>query len=179
MLSSSRLAAITLASFAVVACRTKEAPPAPVATTTSTLTSVKYLSDKLPARGTKPVIQHATRGGSGDTLPSATSRTADEEDTDRQSRKLANIDKVDCAKLPDNVGECDGEKFYFCDDKQLWVVDCNAEAKTGGASDGSCFEAEKLVDCLGCGQATDGTHVCCDFSQTVCCGDDGSCYSPK
>ena len=172
-----RTAAIALVLFTLVACRTKDEPPAPVAT--STLTAVKYVSDKLPARGTKPVTQHATRGGSGDTLPSATSRTADEEDTDRQSRKLANVDKVDCAKLPDNVGECNGDNFYFCDDKQLWVVDCKAEAKQGGAADGSCFEGEKLVDCLGCGTATDGTHVCCDFSQTVCCGDDGSCYSPK
>jgi len=173
-----RTAAIALVLMSLVACRTKEdAAPTPVAT--STLNAVKYVSDKLPARGTKPVTQHATRGGSGDTLPSSTSRTADEEDTDRQTRKLANVDKVDCSKLPDNVGECNGDSFYFCDDKQLWVVDCKAEAKMGGASDGSCFEGEKLIDCLGCGQATDGTHVCCDFSQTVCCGDDGNCYSPK
>ena len=169
--------AIALVLFTVVACRTKEGAPTP--TGTSTLTAVKYVSDKLPARGTKPVTQHATRGGTGDTLPTATSRTADEEDTDRQSRKLANIDKVDCNKLPDNVGECDGDKFYFCDDKQLWVVDCKSEAKMGGATDGSCYEGEKLIDCLGCGTATDGTHVCCDFSQTICCSDDGSCYSPK
>jgi hypothetical protein len=174
-----RTAAIALVLFTVVACRTKEEDKPAPPTSTSTLTAVKYVSDKLPARGTKPVTQHATRGGSGDTLPSSTSRTADEEDTDRQSRKLANIDKVDCNKLPDNVGECNGDNFYFCDDKQLWVVDCKAEAKMGGAADGSCFEGEKLVDCLGCGQATDGTHVCCDFSQTVCCGDDGNCYSPK
>ena len=89
------------------------------------------------------------------------------------------IDKVDCAKLPDNVGECDGDKFYFCDDKQLWVTDCKSEAKMGGATDGSCYEGEKFVDCLGCGQTADGTHVCCDFSKTVCCADDGACYSPK
>lgn len=165
--------------FVFVACRTKEEPPKETTTTTSTLTSVKYASDKLPARGAKPTTQHATRGGTGDTLPSATSRTLDEEDTDRQSRKAANIDKVDCAKLPDNVGECDGDKFYFCDDKQLWVTDCKEEAKFGGAQDGSCYEAEKFIDCLGCGTATDGTHVCCDFSQTICCQDDGSCYSPK
>jgi hypothetical protein len=103
-----------------LACKTKEdATPEQFV---SILMNVKYQSDKLPARGTKPVTQHATRGGTGDTLPTATSRTADEEDTDRQSRKLANIDKVDCTKLPDNVGECDGDNFYFCDDKQLWVT---------------------------------------------------------
>lgn len=159
----------------VSACRTKES----TAVSTTTLTNIKYASDKLPARGAHPIVQHAVRGGSGDTLPTATSRTADEEDTDRQSRKLANVDKVDCATLPDNVGECDGNKFYFCDDKQLWVTDCKAEATLGGAADGSCYEGEKLIDCLGCGQATDGSHVCCDFSQTICCGDDGSCWNPK
>lgn len=163
---------------AVAGCRTKESV-ADKTVATSTLTSVKYESSNLPARGTKAITQHATRGGTGDTLPTATSRTADEEDTDRQSRQLASIDKVDCAKLPDNVGECDGDKFYFCDDKQLWVTDCKAEAKMGGAADGSCYEGEKFIDCLGCGQAADGTHVCCDFSKTVCCGDDGACYSPK
>jgi hypothetical protein len=151
----------------VVACN-KTNESAADAAATSTLTNVKYATDKLPPRGTKPIVQHATRGGTGDTLPTATSRRADEEDTDRQSRKLAHVDNVDCTKLPDNV-----------DDMQLWVTDCNAEAKLGGAVDGSCFEGEKLVDCLGCGQATDGTRVCCDFSQTICCDAEGACWTPK
>ena len=159
----------------VSSCRTKESE---AVATTSALTNIKYPADKLPARGAKPIIDHAVRGGSGATLPTSTSRTADEEDTDRQTRKLANVDKVDCATLPDNAGECDGDKFYFCDDKQLWVVDCKAEAKMGGAADGSCFEGEKLIDCLGCGASTDGSHVCCDFSQTICCADDGQCWKP-
>ena len=171
-----RLTVAALAAVAAIsACKTKESE----AVSTTTLTNIKYASDKLPARGNKPITDHAVKGGSGATLPTATSRTADEEDTDRQTRKLANVDKVDCATLPDNAGECDGEKFYFCDDKQLWVVDCNAEAKMGGAANGSCYEGDKLIDCLGCGQATDGTHVCCVLSQTICCGDDGACWSPK
>jgi len=161
----------------VVASCKKEGSEAPVGT--SNLTNVKYMSEKLPSKGSKPITQKAVKGGSGANYPVATSRTADEEDTDRQSRKPANLDKADCANLPDNVGECDGDKFYFCDDKKLWVTDCNAEAKFGGAKDGSCYEGDKFVDCLGCGTADDGTHVCCDFSQTVCCMDDGSCYSPK
>ncbi len=150
---------------------------APVAS--SDLTNVKYAGDKLPPHGTKPIVQHAKRGGSGDTAPTASSRRADEEDTNRQSRKLASLPNVDCTKLPDNVGECDGNNFFFCDDKQLWVTDCNAEAKLGGAVDGACFEGEKLVDCLGCGTATDGARVCCDFSQTICCDATGDCWTPK
>jgi hypothetical protein len=163
----------------IVACNKSNDAAGADAVATSTLTNVKYQTDKLPPRGTKPIVQHATRGGTGDTAPNATSRRADEEDTDRQSRTLAHLDNVDCAKLPDNVGECDGNKFFFCDDQQLWVTDCNAEAKLGGAVDGSCFEGEKLVDCLGCGQATDGTRVCCDFSQTICCDAVGACWTPK
>jgi hypothetical protein len=155
----------------------KAGSEAPVGT--SNLTNIKYVSDKLPSKGSKAITQHATKGGTGSTFPIATSRTADEEDTDRQSRKPENLDKADCENLPDNVGECDGDKFYFCDDKKLWVTDCAAEAKFGGAQDGSCYEGDKFVDCLGCGKADDGSHVCYDFSQTVCCMDDGSCYSPK
>ena len=162
--------------LSVIACK-KEDPG--TTTGSANLTSVKYASDKLPARGSKPTTQKAVKGGSGITAPGAESKLAYEEDTDRDLRKLANVDKVDCPSLPDNVAECEGDKFYYCDDKKLWVVDCANEAKLGGAESGSCFEGENFVDCLGCGKATDGTHVCCDFSQTICCGDDGSCYSPK
>lgn len=170
-----RSLAIVLAAATLVAVSCKKEEPAG----TSTLTSVKYASDKLPARGAKPIAEHAVKGGSGLNQPNPESHLAYEGDTDRDMRKLAAIDKVDCASLPDNVAECEGEKFYYCDDKKLWVVDCAAEAKMGGAQSGSCWEGENFVDCLGCGTATDGTHVCCDFSQTVCCLDDGSCYMPK
>ncbi len=161
--------------LSIVACKKED----PGTTSATKLTSVKYVSDKLPARGTKPITQHATKGGSGTSSPNIESHLAYEEDTDRDLRKLANVDRVDCASLPDNVAECEGDKFYYCDDKKLWVVDCANEAKLGGVSSGSCFEGENFVDCLGCGTAIDGSHVCCDFSQTICCGDDGACYTPK
>lgn len=160
----------------VVACK-KEDPGQ--STGSTSLTSVKYQSDKLPARGAKPVSQKAIKGGDAKNQVNLESHLAYEEDTDRDMRKLANVDKVDCAALPDNVAECDGDKFFYCDDKKLWVVDCAAEAKMGGASAGSCWEGENFVDCLAQGTATDGTQVSCDFSQTICCAADGSCYSPK
>ena len=94
-------------------------------------------------------------------------------------RKPSKVDVVDCSKLPDNVAECDKDKLYFCDDKELFVVDCNAEAKFGGAASGGCFEGEKFIDCLGCGRAADGTNVCCDLTTSVCCDDAGDCWAPK
>jgi hypothetical protein len=160
----------------IVACK-KEDPGATGGGTT--LTSIKYQSDKLPARGTKAVSQKAVKGGSGPNQVNPESHQAYEEDTDRDMRKLANVDKVDCAALPDNVAECDGDKFYYCDDKKLWVVDCASEAKMGGGESGTCWEGENFVDCLAKGTATDGSKVSCDFSQTICCADDGNCYSPK
>jgi hypothetical protein len=171
-----RIASVLVVSIlCIVACKKED----PGTTASTNLTSVKYQSDKLPARGTKPIMEHAVKGGSGKTAPGADSKLAYEEDTDRDMRKLANVDKVDCPNLPDNVAECEGDKFYYCDDKKLWVVDCANEAKMGGASSGSCFEGENFVDCLGCAPATDGSQVCCDFSQTICCDKDGACYSPK
>lgn len=162
---------------AAVACSKTESTQA--SAPASDLKKISYPSTKLPSKGTKAVTQKAIKGGSGAVRPDASSAKASEASTDRQMRKAANVDKVDCSKLPDNVAECDGDNIYFCDDQSLWVTDCSAEAKFGGAQGGSCFEGEKFVDCLGCGPADDGSNVCCDFQMTVCCADDGSCYSPK
>lgn len=160
------------------ACDKKSDSAGGTTTTSSVLQNITY-STKLPARGTHPVTQHAMRGGSGDTRPSPNSAKTSEASTDRQSRKEANVDKVDCTSLADNSAECDGNNFYFCDDQKLWVVNCDAEAKFGGSQSGACFEGDKFIDCLGCGAADDGSQVCCDFQMTVCCDKDGSCYSPK
>src|SRR5581483_5367546 len=165
--------------IALVFAACKKEDPGQNTGSSTTLTSVKYQTDKLPARGWKPVIERAVKGGKGPNQVNPESHLAYEGDTDRDMRKLANVDKVDCATLPDNVAECDGDKFFYCDDKKLWVVDCAAEAKMGGETSGSCWEGENFVDCLGEGTATDGTKVSCDFSQTICCAADGSCYSPK
>lgn len=156
------------------------APPAPSASAGLGHTvPIKY-STALPSRGARPAIDKAIRGGSGSTLPVPDSRRLSEVSTDRQMRKAAIVDKVDC-KNPamDNAAECDGDQMFFCDDLALWVVNCNDEAKFGGQSGGSCFEAEKFIDCLGCGKADDGTDTCCDFRMTTCCGADGTCYSAK
>jgi hypothetical protein len=164
----------------VLACDKKASSDAPAAsaTTTSVLQNISY-SKKLPGKGSHKVTQKAIRGGTGDTRPSINSAKTDEPSTDRQMRKPANVDKVDCTKLADNAAECDGNSFYFCDDQALWVVDCNAEAKFGGVSGGSCFEGERFIDCLGCDTADDGSTACCDFNMTVCCDKDGACYDPK
>jgi hypothetical protein len=164
-----------------VACDKKQVDTTAIDTTTTTsvLTQVSY-TPKPPARGTKPVTQKAIKGGSGATLPTMTSNKTTEAATDRQGRKQhAKVDIVDCKQVPDNAAECDGNSFYFCDDQKLWVVDCDAEAKLGGAQAGSCFEGEKFIDCLGKNAADDGSEVWCDFQNTVCCDKDGSCYSPK
>jgi hypothetical protein len=162
----------------IVACDKKSAPATDTATTTSNLQQINY-TKKLPSKGTKPTTQHAIKGGTGDNRPSPNSAATSEAATDRQSRKEAKVDMVDCTKLPDNSAECDGTKFYFCDDKALWYVDCDAEAKFGGVAAGSCYEGEKFIDCLGCDAADDGSQACCDFQMTVCCDKDGNCYSPK
>ena len=134
---------------------------------------------KPPGKGTRPVSQKAVKGGSGDKRPSANSVKMDEASTDRQMRKRATADVVDCKALPDNSAECDGTNLYFCDDSRLWVVDCDAEAKFAGVASGACFEGEHFTNCLGCGAADDGTQECCDFELTVCCNDQGDCYNPK
>jgi hypothetical protein len=181
------VAVVALGAFVVAAgCEDKKpsggntnAAPASSTTTTSTLQPTKYLPTTFPARGAKPAITRAVKGGTGVTLPDATSKRLSERGTDRQMRKPALVDKVDCNVVPDNAAECDGNQMFFCDDQRLWVVDCDAEAKFGGASSGSCFEAETFTECLGCDKASDGSTACCDFEMTVCCDEGGSCYSPK
>lgn len=144
----------------------------------SKLADVKYTA-KVPARGTKPITQKAIKGGSGATTPSVASKKLSEVSTDRQVRKHAKADIADCTKLPDNAAECDSNMLYFCDDQKLWQVDCEQEAKLGGAQGGSCFEGEQFIDCLGKLTADDNSEVWCDFQTTVCCDKDGNCYSPK
>lgn len=172
---------VALAVVVVAACDKKPDPApaaAPAASTTSVLTPINY-AKKPPGKGTRPVTQKAIKGGSGATVPNAMSMRTPEPSTDRQMRKPAKADMADCTKLPDNVAECNGTSIYFCDDQQLWQVDCDAESKFSGVSGGSCFEGEKFVDCLGCTTADDGTQACCDFEMTVCCNDAGDCWSPK
>jgi hypothetical protein len=172
------LVVLAVAGVGTLACSKTESTPA--ATPGSDLQKISYPTTKLPSKGTKASTDKATKGGVGDTRPTSKSAKTTEASTDRQMRKAANVDKVDCSTLPDNSAECDGLSLYYCDDKQLWQVDCNAEAKFGGATSGSCYEGEKFIDCLGCGPADDGSTVCCDFQNTVCCAEDGSaCYSPK
>lgn len=169
---------IAAASFIALLACSKTAPDVDTTQTTSTLTEVKY-SAKVPARGTKPATQKAVKGGAGGTTPTVASQKLSEASTDRQVRKPAKADLADCKALPDNAAECEGQNLYFCDDQKLWLVDCDAEAKLGGASAGSCFEGEKFIDCLGKTTADDSSEVWCDFQSTVCCDKDGACYSPK
>ena len=171
------LVIVLLGSFVVVAgCKKDQSVD--TTDTTAGLTDVKY-SAKTPGRGTKPINQKAIKGGSGATTPVVASQKLSEASTDRQVRKHAKADMADCTTLPDNAAECDGNNLYFCDDQKLWVVDCDNEAKLGGATAGSCFEGEKFIDCLGKTTADDSTEVWCDWQTTVCCDKDGSCYSPK
>jgi hypothetical protein len=172
--------AVTICALvAVAACDKKPSSDsaASSASAGSTLSSISY-SKKPPGRGSRPVTQKAFMGGQGATLPSAQSLRTPEPSTDRQMRHRAQA-SADCSKLPDNAAECDGKTMYFCDDQQLWMVDCDAEAKFSGVTSGSCFEGEKFVDCLGCTTADDGSQACCDFEMTVCCTPQGDCYSPK
>jgi hypothetical protein len=176
------LAATLLPAFTIVlACDKKPSTDSTAASSSagdSTLNPINY-QKKPPGKGTHPVTQKAVKGGSGPTVPGPTSLRTPEPSTDRQMRKHARADLADCNVLPDNAAECDGASIYFCDDKKLWVVDCDAEAKFSGVKGGSCFEGEKFVDCLGCDTADDGTQACCDFEMTVCCNDAGDCWSPK
>ena len=149
------------------------------ATTTSALVAVTYNKSTFPPKGTHAVTTTAHRGGTGGIRPATDSKKLTEHGTDRMMRQPATADVVDCTKTPDNAAECDGDKMYYCDDQQLWMVDCNAEAKQGGVAGGSCFEAETFTECLGCDTASDGSSVCCDFEMSVCCDKDGACYSPK
>jgi hypothetical protein len=155
------------------------AGPSAASSASSTLAPVKYDKSKFPAKGTHATISMATKGGSGATRPGPTSKRLPEAGTDREMRKPATIDMVDCTTVADNAAECDGSKMYFCDDQKLWVVDCDAEAKFGGVAAGNCFEADNFTECLGCDTASDGSSVCCDFLMTVCCDGSGACYSPK
>jgi hypothetical protein len=175
--------------FVALACDKKSDAPAagsgastssaPASSTTSTLQPIKYDKKKFPAKGSHATISMATKGGSGATRPNAGSKKLSEVGTDREMRKPATIDMVDCTTVPDNAAECDGANMYYCDDQKLWVVDCNAEAKFGGVASGGCFEADNFTECLGCDTADDGSAVCCDFEMKVCCDASGACYSPK
>ncbi len=158
----------------------KGAPvPAASASSRGPVGPINY-STKLPGKGAHPLLGRAIRGGSGDTRPQIFSRRLTEPSTDRQLRKPALADRVDCADPKmDNASECDGDKLYFCDDRALWVVDCDAETKLSGLPGGSCFEGETFTNCLGCAKTDDGTDVCCDFLLTTCCLADGTCYNPK
>jgi hypothetical protein len=186
--SSSLLAsftAVALVTVSLAACdktpapdNTTAAPSASASAGTSTLQNITYTT-KIPGRGTRPITQQAIRGGAGATIPSNASAKTSEASTDRQMRKHAKVDMADCTKLPDNAAECDGNNLYFCDDQRLWVVDCDAEAKFGGATSGACFEGEKFIDCAGCNKADDGSDVCCDSQMNTCCDSKGACYSPK
>ena len=187
-----RASIFAVTSFAVLAisagCSKSEPPTTTTAassatavsstTTTSGLLPTAYSKGKFPAKGAHAVTTTAKKGGSGATRPSATSKRLSERGTDRELRQAATVDMVDCNSVPDNVAECDGDSMYYCDDKALWKVDCNAEAKQGGVSTGSCFEAETFTECLGCDATQDGSTACCDFQMTVCCDKDGACYSP-
>jgi hypothetical protein len=181
-----RLVSVVLVGVVVVAagCDDKKskdgaAPVSSATTTTSVLQATKYEPATFPAKGSKPTTGRAVKGGTGATVPDATSKRLSERGTDRAMRKPALVDKVDCNTVPDNAAECDGSQMFYCDDQRLWVVDCDAEAKFGGVSTGSCFEAETFTECLGCDKASDGSSACCDFEMTVCCDTGGACYSPK
>jgi hypothetical protein len=180
---TSPVLAVAFAVAVLAACDKKPTSDTGAATSASsegdsTLSKISY-TKKPPGKGTRPVTQHAIKGGSGATAPNPQSMRTPEPSTDRQMRKRARVDLADCKQLPDNAAECDGQNMFFCDDSRLWVVDCDAEAKFSGVSGGSCYEGEKFVDCLGCDTADDGTQACCDFEMTVCCNDKGDCYSPK
>jgi hypothetical protein len=188
-----RASVFAVTSFAVLAvsigCSKSDAPSSgggaaattavSSATTTSALLPTTYNKAQFPAKGTRPVTTTAKRGGSGPTRPSNLSKKLSERGTDRESRTPATVDMVDCNAAVDNAAECDGDKMFYCDDQQLWQVDCNAEAQHGGVASGGCFEAETFTECLGCDVTADGSQACCDFEMTVCCDKDGSCYSPK
>jgi hypothetical protein len=154
---------------------------APVASAAASgTTGPIHYSSRLPGKGKHALLGRGIRGGSGDSRPTINSKRLSEASTDRQLRKPALADKVDCAPASmDNAAECDGTSMYFCDDNALWVISCSEEAQLSGLENGSCFEGETFTDCLGCGKADDGTDVCCDFQLTKCCATDGTCYDPK
>ncbi|MFO0549059.1 MAG: hypothetical protein U0271_11780 [Polyangiaceae bacterium] len=135
---------------------------------------------KLPKKGAGKSAGKGKKGGDGSKTPKADDKKAPAATTGATDKK-----KVDppaegnpCESVPDGTASCDGNSVYFCAEKQLYQVDCDAHAKEAGFDSGTCFETDGVTDCLGCGQ-TEGGVVCCDASGTICCDEEGNCVAPE
>src|SRR5215472_1601500 len=88
--------------LALAACDKKSDSPAggggptTTASAASNLVPIKYEKQKLPPKGTHATVAVATKGGNGATRPGPTSKKLSEAGTDREMRKAATLDVVDC-----------------------------------------------------------------------------------
>ncbi len=136
---------------------------------------------KTPSRaGSKPIGQ-AVRGGAGGSRPAASSNKTSSTTAGLGDLVSPAPDPDPCDGLPDREAECDGKKLYYCQDHNLMVTDCNASAKAASYTSGDCVEApsDHITDCLGCDVNDDGEALCCDFGNTICCDNNGSCFDPR
>lgn len=124
------------------------------------------------------------KGGDEDDKPSKSSKKASSKTLKSDDKKKPPAsDKVakehPCDDAPEGAAECHGDTVYFCEDKELYFVDCHKFAQALDLTGGTCFETEEETDCMACQVDDDGATECCDFNLTVCCDGNGNCYDPK
>ncbi len=120
----------------------------------------------------------AKKGGDGskDKAPAKDAKKTDETSA-KDKKKVDDAAAGICDDVPDGAAECGGNDVFFCSEKTLYHVDCDAEAKAAGFDlGGACFETEKDIDCLGCIKMDDNSVVCCSATGNYCCTDDGVCW---
>jgi hypothetical protein len=137
----------------------------------------KKLPPKTAAKGDKV---EGKKGGAGEKKPSAGSHKAADKTINASQRKKVDDQGDPCESLPDGVAECAGDTLFFCDDKELWALDCATlmpAAYPELFSAGTCYETPTLTDCMGAGLAEDGYVDVCTSDLSLCCDDSGDCYT--
>ncbi|GAC1538492.1 MAG: hypothetical protein NVS3B10_29640 [Polyangiales bacterium] len=135
---------------------------------------------KKPHKKPADAKKSASKGGDGTKKPNKQSlktETDPNDDEFQNKEKVTNPPSDVCDDEPNGAAECDGDRLLFCHDHTLFQVDCNKAAKKAGFNlGGSCFERSDQVDCMGCELADDGSTVCCDNENGICCDQDGFCW---
>ena len=183
--------AATLLAVSIVAAGCgKDTSAAPAPSAASTAAAAKPGDNNKPASDTKKKLPSKTaakgdkiegkKGGSGESKPAAGSHKASDKTVNASQRKKVDDPADPCEKLPDGVAECAGNTLLFCDDKELWSLDCSVlmpAAYPDLFSTGTCYETPTLTDCMGAGVADDGYVDVCTSDLSLCCDDSGDCYA--
>ncbi len=173
----------TLLSIAFVLVATPACEPAPAAGGAATASAQGQGKKKLPdKKGATGDPTKGNKGGEGSkTVSPSSNKAAPKTISAAQKGKAAPPAQGDpCEGVPDGASECDGDHILVCSGGELYSLDCDdampalyPELFDGG----TCYELEKVTDCLGVGVDEEGTWAACTGALDLCCDETGACLA--